>query len=113
MRVILNVDAESENLYDQVAEAAHQYLKDENRLMNIRRYLQALRHTEFIFNEEITKVRYIRQIYNPTLYLYLVSVCVLFLFFVLHTQLFYILFFSFLYRSSKMILWRCEVPTKI
>ncbi|XP_012221330.1 mini-chromosome maintenance complex-binding protein [Linepithema humile] len=56
MQVILNVDAESENLYDQVVEAAHQYLKDENRLTNIRQYLQALRHTEFIFNEEITKV---------------------------------------------------------
>lgn len=63
MQIILDVDAESENLYDQVVEAAHQYLKDENRLMNIRQYLQALKYTEFVFNEEITKVCYI---YNLT-----------------------------------------------
>jgi len=56
MQIILNVDADSENLYSQVVEAAHQYLKDENRLANIRQYIEALRHAEFVFNEEITKI---------------------------------------------------------
>ncbi|XP_019886689.2 mini-chromosome maintenance complex-binding protein isoform X2 [Ooceraea biroi] len=56
MQIALNVDAESENLYGQVVEAARQYLKDENRLANIRQYLEALRHTEFVINEDITKV---------------------------------------------------------
>lgn len=56
MQIILNVDADSENLYSQIVEAAHQYLKDENRLANIRQYIEALKHTEFAFHEEITKV---------------------------------------------------------
>lgn len=56
MQVILNVDAESENVYSQVIEAAHQYLNDETRLTNIRQYLEVFRHTDFVFNEEITKV---------------------------------------------------------
>ncbi|XP_011874176.1 PREDICTED: mini-chromosome maintenance complex-binding protein isoform X2 [Vollenhovia emeryi] len=56
MQIILNVDADSENLYSQVVKAAHQYLEDENRLTNIRQYIEALRHTEFVFNEEITKI---------------------------------------------------------
>lgn len=56
MQIVLNVDADSENLYSQVIEAAHQYLKDENRLANIRQYIEVLRHEEFVFNEEITKV---------------------------------------------------------
>ncbi|KAL6263858.1 hypothetical protein P5V15_003939 [Pogonomyrmex californicus] len=56
MRIILNIDAESENLYTQVVEAAYQYLKDENRLANIHQYIETLKHTEFVFNEEITKV---------------------------------------------------------
>lgn len=56
MQVILNVDAESENVYSQVIEAAHQYLNDETRLTNIRQYLEIFRHTDFVFNEEITKV---------------------------------------------------------
>lgn len=43
-------------MYSQVVEAAHQYLKDENRLANIRQYLEVLRHTEFVFNDEITEV---------------------------------------------------------
>jgi len=59
MQIILNVDADSENLHSQVVEAAHQYLKDENRLANIRQYIEALKHAEFVFNEEITKVYYI------------------------------------------------------
>lgn len=56
MQVILNIDAESENLYTQVLEAALQYLKEENRLANIRQYLETLRHTEFVFDEQITEV---------------------------------------------------------
>ncbi|XP_072742432.1 mini-chromosome maintenance complex-binding protein [Anoplolepis gracilipes] len=56
VQVILNVDAESENVYSQVIEAAHQYLNDETRLANIRQYLEVFRHTDFVFNEEITKI---------------------------------------------------------
>lgn len=57
MQIILNVDADSENLYSQVIEAAYQYLKDENRLANIRQYIEALNsNVEFIFNEETKKV---------------------------------------------------------
>ncbi|TGZ36201.1 Uncharacterized protein DBV15_07409 [Temnothorax longispinosus] len=55
IQIILNVDADSENLYSQVVEAAHQYLKDENRLANMRQYIEALKDAEFVFNEEITK----------------------------------------------------------
>ncbi|KAK2579582.1 hypothetical protein KPH14_010877 [Odynerus spinipes] len=55
-QVILKVDEESENLYLQVIEAAQQYLKDKNRLTDIRHYLEVLRHTEFEFNESITNV---------------------------------------------------------
>jgi DNA polymerase/3'-5' exonuclease PolX len=55
VQVILNVDAESENVYSQVIEAAHQYLNDETRLANIRQYLEVFKHTDFVFNEEITK----------------------------------------------------------
>ncbi|XP_014608335.1 PREDICTED: mini-chromosome maintenance complex-binding protein [Polistes canadensis] len=47
---------ESENLYFQVIEATKQYLKDQNRLNNIRHYLEVLRHTEFEFNEDVTNV---------------------------------------------------------
>lgn len=64
MQIVLNVDADSENLYSQVIEAAHQYLKDENRLANIRQYIEALKHVEFVFNEEITKVCHICLILN-------------------------------------------------
>lgn len=56
MQVILNVDAESQNLYSQVLEAARQYLKEENRLANIRQYLETLRHTEFVFDEQVMEV---------------------------------------------------------
>lgn len=58
MQIILNVDTDSENLYSQVVEAAHHYLKDENRLANIRQYIEVLKQAEFVFNEEITKVCY-------------------------------------------------------
>lgn len=55
VQVILNVDAESENIYSEIIEAAHQYLNDETRLANIRQYLEVFKHTDFVFNEEITK----------------------------------------------------------
>ncbi|XP_046833718.1 mini-chromosome maintenance complex-binding protein [Vespa crabro] len=47
---------ESENHYLQVIEATNQYLKDQNRLTDIRHYLEVLRHTEFEFNEDVTNV---------------------------------------------------------
>lgn len=56
IQINLNTDAESENLYPQIIEAACCYLKDENRLTNIRQYLEVLSHTEFDFDDDITKV---------------------------------------------------------
>ncbi|KAL2747596.1 mini-chromosome maintenance complex-binding protein isoform X2 [Vespula maculifrons] len=47
---------ESENLYLQVIEIVNQYLKDQNRLTDIRHYLEVLRHIEFEFNEDVTNV---------------------------------------------------------
>lgn len=64
MQIVLNIDADSENLYSQVIEAAHQYLENENRLANIRQYIETLKHVEFVFNEEITEVCYICLILN-------------------------------------------------
>ncbi|KYN50624.1 hypothetical protein ALC57_17474 [Trachymyrmex cornetzi] len=56
-QIVLNVDAETENLYSQVTEAAHQYLKDDNRLVNIRQYIETLKHTRpFNLTEEMTKI---------------------------------------------------------
>lgn len=60
MQIVLNVDADTENLYSQVIEAAHQYLKDDNRLVNIRQYIETLKHTgSFNFNGEMAKVCHI------------------------------------------------------
>ncbi|GAB1863759.1 Mini-chromosome maintenance complex-binding protein [Camponotus japonicus] len=56
IQVKLNIDTESETIYSQVIEAAYQYLNDETRLTNIRQYLEVFRHTDFVFNEEITKI---------------------------------------------------------
>ncbi|XP_012058308.1 PREDICTED: mini-chromosome maintenance complex-binding protein [Atta cephalotes] len=56
-QVVLNVDAETENLYSQVTEAAHQYLKDDNRLVNIRQYIETLKNTRpFNLTEGMTKI---------------------------------------------------------
>ncbi|XP_033207989.1 mini-chromosome maintenance complex-binding protein isoform X2 [Belonocnema kinseyi] len=55
-QVALNVDSETEGLFPQVVEAAQQYLKDEDRLNNIRQYLHMLRHAKFEFDEEMTEV---------------------------------------------------------
>lgn len=51
-QIILKVDSESENLYSQVKEIAEQYLRDENRLINIRQYLEIIRDTKFELNDE-------------------------------------------------------------
>ncbi|XP_011694426.1 PREDICTED: mini-chromosome maintenance complex-binding protein [Wasmannia auropunctata] len=56
MQIALKVDAESKELHREVVDAAHQYLKDENRLANIRQYIEALRHADFTINEEITTI---------------------------------------------------------
>lgn len=85
MQIILNVDADSENLYNQVVEAAHQYLKDENRLANIRQYIEALKHTEFVFNEEITKVCHTCLTFDVNMYVYLIN----FVFFYIFNYYFY------------------------
>ncbi|XP_011049516.1 PREDICTED: mini-chromosome maintenance complex-binding protein isoform X2 [Acromyrmex echinatior] len=56
-QVVLNVDAETENLYSQVTEAAHQYLKDDNRLVNIRQYIETLKYTRpFNLTEGMAKI---------------------------------------------------------
>ena len=52
----LDVDSEAEVLFPNVLEAAQQYFKDEERLNNIRQYLNMLRHAKFEFNEELTGV---------------------------------------------------------
>lgn len=49
----MKIDAESENLYPQTLEIAKQYLKDENRLTNIRQYLKHVKNLKFEFNEDI------------------------------------------------------------
>lgn len=51
-QVALKVDSESENVYPQIIEITEQYLKDENRLINIRQYLATIRHAKFEFNNE-------------------------------------------------------------
>lgn len=56
IQVLLKTDRETEDLYPQVVEAAKQYLKDEDRLNNIRQYLEILKHSDFRFNEEITDI---------------------------------------------------------
>ncbi|XP_053996434.1 mini-chromosome maintenance complex-binding protein [Hylaeus anthracinus] len=52
-QVALKIDAESENLYPRVLEIAKQYLKDGNRLTNIRQYLKHVKNVKFEFNEDI------------------------------------------------------------
>ncbi|XP_076238488.1 mini-chromosome maintenance complex-binding protein [Calliopsis andreniformis] len=53
-QVILKTDPESENLYLQVMEIAEQYLKkDEDRLTNIRRYIEVTRKAKFEFNDDV------------------------------------------------------------
>ncbi|XP_076172689.1 mini-chromosome maintenance complex-binding protein isoform X2 [Ptiloglossa arizonensis] len=54
-QVPLKVNSESKNRYPQVLEMAEQYLKDENRLTNIRRYLKFVKNMKFEFNDDIVK----------------------------------------------------------
>ncbi|XP_050475453.1 mini-chromosome maintenance complex-binding protein isoform X1 [Bombus huntii] len=51
-QVLLKVDSESESVYPQIIKIAEQYLKDENRLINIRQYLETIRDTKFELNDE-------------------------------------------------------------
>ncbi|CAL7944101.1 unnamed protein product [Xylocopa violacea] len=51
-QVVLKVESESENVYPQIMEIAEQYLKDENRLINIRQYLEIARDAKFELNNE-------------------------------------------------------------
>ncbi|XP_076764634.1 mini-chromosome maintenance complex-binding protein [Xylocopa sonorina] len=51
-QVVLKVESESENVYPQIMEIAEQYLKDENRLANIRQYLEIIRDAKFELNNE-------------------------------------------------------------
>ncbi|XP_076398019.1 mini-chromosome maintenance complex-binding protein [Megachile rotundata] len=54
-QVMLKIDAESGNIYSEIIEIAEQYLKNENRLKDIRLYLAAVRKAKFEFNENVTK----------------------------------------------------------
>nr|XP_033325694.1 mini-chromosome maintenance complex-binding protein-like isoform X1 [Megalopta genalis]XP_033339936.1 mini-chromosome maintenance complex-binding protein-like isoform X1 [Megalopta genalis] len=54
-QVALKVDAESKDVYPHVIEIAEQYLKDENRLADIRQYLKIIKSAKFEFDEEIVK----------------------------------------------------------
>ncbi|XP_012274497.1 mini-chromosome maintenance complex-binding protein isoform X2 [Orussus abietinus] len=61
MQVPLKTEEETSNLYPQILEATKHFLKDENRLNDIRRYLEASRHADFQFNEEISNVDHSRR----------------------------------------------------
>ncbi|XP_031835195.1 mini-chromosome maintenance complex-binding protein [Nomia melanderi] len=54
-QVVLKIDAESKNVYPHVIEVAEQYLKDENRLKDIRQYLKVVKDVKFQFNDDIVK----------------------------------------------------------
>ncbi|KAK0097807.1 hypothetical protein PV326_013648 [Microctonus aethiopoides] len=56
MQIPLKFDDETVNLYPQVYEAAIQYLKDENRMNNIRSYLELLRNGDFKLGDDITDI---------------------------------------------------------
>ncbi|XP_078040567.1 mini-chromosome maintenance complex-binding protein isoform X2 [Augochlora pura] len=56
-QVALKIDTESKDVYPHVIEIAVQYLKDENRLVDIRQYLKLIKSTKFEFDEEIVKFR--------------------------------------------------------
>jgi len=120
MQVVLNVDGDSENLYSQVMEAAHQYLKDENRLTNIRQYLEALRHTEFVINEDITEVRALLT-FNVDNEIFLFTFPH-FAYIFTNPRIDIILLYSnnlcyftclvlYVFRLFRRILWRCEAQT--
>ncbi|XP_076661260.1 mini-chromosome maintenance complex-binding protein [Halictus rubicundus] len=54
-QVVLKIDAESKDVYPHVIEIAEQYLKDEDRLADIRQYLKVIKKTKFELDEEIVK----------------------------------------------------------
>ncbi|XP_058797024.1 mini-chromosome maintenance complex-binding protein isoform X2 [Phymastichus coffea] len=55
-QIVLKPDPETVKLYPHVLEAAKQYLKDENRLTDIRQYISTLKHAKFDFTEETSEV---------------------------------------------------------
>ncbi|XP_034951618.1 mini-chromosome maintenance complex-binding protein [Chelonus insularis] len=56
MQIPLKSDPETEDMYAQVVEAANQYLSGENRLNNIRYYLESCRRITFVPGEDICSV---------------------------------------------------------
>ncbi|KAF7990707.1 hypothetical protein HCN44_000512 [Aphidius gifuensis] len=56
MHTPLKIDEETEKLYPQVVEAAGQYLKDENRLNDIRQYLEISRNQSFNLGDDVLEV---------------------------------------------------------
>ncbi|XP_017880796.1 mini-chromosome maintenance complex-binding protein isoform X2 [Ceratina calcarata] len=51
-QVVLKVEPESENIYPQILEVTDHYLKDKDRLSNIRQYLEVVRDTKFEFDDD-------------------------------------------------------------
>ncbi|KOC64346.1 Mini-chromosome maintenance complex-binding protein [Habropoda laboriosa] len=51
-QVVLKIDSESKNIYPEIVGIAEQYLRDEDRLANIRQYLEVVRDVKFEFNDE-------------------------------------------------------------
>lgn len=52
-------DPDIVKIYPQVIEAAKQYLTNEDRLNDIRQYINVLKNTEFSFTEDMSEVSYI------------------------------------------------------
>lgn len=51
-QVALKVEPESENIYPQILELTEHYLKDKDRVSNIRQYLEIARETKFEFSDD-------------------------------------------------------------
>ena len=58
------MDQQTENLYPQVVEKVDYYLRDEDRLNNIRQYLNTLRHSKFEFDDQMTEVIYFKKVFE-------------------------------------------------
>lgn len=52
-QIVLKTDSESGNLYSQIMEMAEHFLKDGDRLANIRQYIEVIRNTKFEFSDDI------------------------------------------------------------
>lgn len=55
-QIVLKTDSESGNLYSQIMEMAEHFLKDGDRLANIRQYIEVIRNTKFEFSDDIVPV---------------------------------------------------------